>query len=57
MRGSYLSEYADENGRVFKQPEIGSVSIMTYEGFEMLGFKDDTIDRLYKNFYEMCKLL
>ena len=53
LGGGYLSQYIDENGRIIKQPEVGSVSIMTYEAFEKLGFKEDTINRLYKNFYEI----
>ena len=41
----YISQLYDENGNV-TMVEEGSISIMTYQGFERIGFKEHTQDRM-----------
>lgn len=41
----YYDKLLDENGNV-QMVEEGSISMLTYEGFERIGFKQETADRL-----------
>jgi predicted kinase len=41
----YISQLYDEDGNVIAVDE-GSISIMTYQGFERIGFKENTQDRM-----------
>jgi predicted ABC-type ATPase len=41
----YIDKLRDENGAIMKVDE-GSISILTYEGFERIGFNDDTQSEL-----------
>jgi predicted kinase len=41
LSADYLNQFRDDKGEIFKVEE-GSISIMTYQGFERLGFSEET---------------
>ena len=48
----YAENLKDANGQIAKAPE-GSVTVMTYEGFEMIGFTEQTSEKLVGTLYEI----
>ena len=52
LRGDYYEELLDEKMNVSKVAD-GSISVITYEGFEMLGFNEQTEAKIFDELYEM----
>lgn len=48
----YLENFKDASGKV-KEAELGSITVMTYEGFENVGFNEDTTNLLIGDLYEI----
>ena len=48
----YIENFKDAEGNITKTPE-GSITIMTYEGFESIGFSQETTDLLLSKLYEI----
>ena len=48
----YIENFRDANGNLAPVPE-GSVTIMTYEGFENIGFTEETSSLLVDNLYDI----
>lgn len=52
LRGDYFEELLDENMKVSVVDE-GSISVITYEGFEMLGFNEHTEGQIFNELYDI----
>lgn len=48
----YIENFKDANGNVVSAPE-GSVTVMTYEGMELIGFTDSTRDHMLSKMYDI----
>lgn len=56
LRGKYLevaSELNENDEEVAIEVDPGSITVLTYEGFDMLGFKDDTRGDLMGELYDI----
>jgi hypothetical protein len=52
----YLNQFKDENGETM-MVESGSISIMTYQGFEQIGFNDETQSRMMGQLKDAVSML
>ena len=52
----FISQLYDENGNVMKVEE-GSISIMTYQGFERIGYQQHTQDRMFSQLTDAISML
>jgi predicted ABC-type ATPase len=52
LSAEYIADLKDENGNVIPVSE-NSISVLTYEGFENLGFNQTTEDKLFSNLYDI----
>jgi len=52
LNKDYVDNLKNANGELVNVPE-GCVTIMTYEGFELIGFTEETSDRLVTTLYEI----
>lgn len=52
LRGEFAEQLQDENQQIMKV-ESGSISVMTYEGFEMLGFNQSTQAQVMTSLYDI----
>jgi len=48
----YVDNFKNANGEIVP-PSPGTITVMTYEGFENIGFKDETSDILMDGLYEI----
>lgn len=49
---SYAENFKDASGKIAPVPE-GTITVMTYEGLERIGFSDSTYDELFNSLYEI----
>lgn len=55
FKSSEALMFVNEENEVIAKPDLYSVSVITYEGFMKLGFKTDTINRLFPTMYEILE--